>query len=125
MSRCGGMSFLSTSHRGEMLCESTTYAANSAYQAGQRRSTMHKTVSLAREVAPHGIHVNAVAAGMTATDMARDALERNAQRYLKRIPLGRIAHPAEIAQVVVFLSSDRASYMTGTTVDVSGGMLMR
>ena len=83
------------------------------------------TVSLAREVAPLGIHVNAVAAGMMSTDMARDALEQNEQAYLRRIPLGRIADPDEIARVVVFLASDRASYVTGATVNVTGGMLMR
>ena len=83
------------------------------------------TVSLAREVAPQGIRVNAVAAGMMATDMARDALAENEARYLERIPLGRIADPAEVARVAVFLASERASYMTGATVDVTGGMLMR
>jgi 3-oxoacyl-[acyl-carrier protein] reductase len=83
------------------------------------------TISLAREVAPLGIHVNAVAAGMMHTDMARDALEQNEQAYIRRIPLGRIADPGEIARVVVFLASDRASYMTGATVNVTGGMLMR
>ncbi len=83
------------------------------------------TVSLAREVAPFGIHVNAVAAGMMATDMARDALGQNEQASLRRIPLGRIADPSEIARVVVFLASDRASYITGATVNVTGGMLMR
>ncbi|MFH1268889.1 MAG: SDR family oxidoreductase, partial [Planctomycetota bacterium] len=83
------------------------------------------TVSLAREAAPHGVHVNAVAAGMMVTDMAREALEKNEKQYLKRIPLSRIADPAEIANVVVFLASDRAGYMTGATVDVTGGMLMR
>jgi 3-oxoacyl-[acyl-carrier protein] reductase len=57
--------------------------------------------------------------------MARDALEQNEQAYLRRIPLGRIAEPGEIARVVVFLASDRASYMTGATVNVTGGMLMR
>ena len=96
-----------------------------AHYAASKAGLVSFTVSLAREVAPHGIHVNAVAAGMMATDMARDALERNAQAYLERIPLGRIADPTEIAHVVVFLSSDRASYMTGATVDVTGGMLMR
>jgi 3-oxoacyl-[acyl-carrier protein] reductase len=83
------------------------------------------SISLAREVAPRGIHVNCVAPGMMTTEMAREALDKNQEEYLKRIPLGRIADPAEVADVVVFLCSDRAGYMTGATVDVTGGMLMR
>ena len=83
------------------------------------------TVSLAREVAPHGIHVNAIAAGLMETDMTSGVLATDRQRYMDRIPLGRVAEPAEIAAVATFLASDRASYMTGATVDVSGGMLMR
>jgi 3-oxoacyl-[acyl-carrier protein] reductase len=96
-----------------------------AHYAASKAGLVALTVSLAREVAPHGIQVNAVAPGMMTTEMARDALEQNEEEYLKRIPLGRIADPAEIAGVVVFLASDRASYMTGATVDVTGGMLMR
>ncbi|MHC5074719.1 MAG: SDR family oxidoreductase, partial [Planctomycetota bacterium] len=46
-------------------------------------------------------------------------------KYLSRIPLHRIATPKEVADVVVFLASERARYMTGATVDVTGGMLMR
>ena len=83
------------------------------------------TVSLAREVAADGIAVNAVAPGMMYTEMTAKTLEANKQKYVARIPLGRIGDPEEIAGVVVFLASDRASYMTGATVDVSGGMLMR
>jgi 3-oxoacyl-[acyl-carrier protein] reductase len=96
-----------------------------AHYAASKAGVVAFTVSLAREVARHGIHVNAVAPGMVATDMAREALEKNREEYLKRIPLGRIADPAEVANVVVFLSSERAGYMTGATVDVTGGMLMR
>ena len=96
-----------------------------AHYAASKAGLIALTISLAREVAPHGIRVNAIAAGMMDTDMARDALEQNAPAYLQRIPLGRIADPAEIARVAVFLASDRASYMTGTTVNVTGGMLMR
>jgi len=95
-----------------------------AHYAASKAGLIALTVSLAREVAPHGIRACAIAAGMMDTDMARDALEQNAQAYLDRIPLGRIADPSEIARVAVFLASDRASYMTGVTVNVTGGMLM-
>jgi 3-oxoacyl-[acyl-carrier protein] reductase len=83
------------------------------------------TISLAREVAPHGIAVNAVAPGMMFTEMTAATLKANEAKYLARIPLHRIADTQEIADVIVFLASERASYMTGATVDVSGGMLMR
>ena len=91
----------------------------------QKRGSVNFTVSLAREVAPHGIYVNAVAPGMMHTDMVSEALAANEEAYLKRIPLGRIGDPAEMAKMIVFLASDRASYTTGATIDVSGGMLMR
>lgn len=96
-----------------------------AHYAASKAGMVALTVSLAREVAPHGIHVNAVAPGMMHTDMAREALEKGADEYLKRIPLGRIADAAEVADAVTFLASDRASYVTGATFDVTGGMLMR
>jgi 3-oxoacyl-[acyl-carrier protein] reductase len=57
--------------------------------------------------------------------MVQEVWENRQKQYLERIPLGRIAEASEVADVVVFLASDRAGYMTGTTVDVSGGMLMR
>jgi 3-oxoacyl-[acyl-carrier protein] reductase len=83
------------------------------------------TVALAREVAGRGIGVNAVAPGMVLTEMVREKWEARKDEYLARIPLRRIADPAEIARVVTFLASDGASYMTGATVDVSGGLAMR
>ncbi len=83
------------------------------------------TRSLAREVAKEGINVNAVAPGMVMTEMVASLWESRKETYLARIPLHRIAQPEEIAKVVVFLASDAASYMTGATVDVSGGVLMR
>ncbi|MBN2476397.1 MAG: 3-oxoacyl-ACP reductase FabG [Pirellulales bacterium] len=96
-----------------------------AHYAASKAGLVALTVSLAREVAPHGIHVNAVAPGMMCTDMAHDALQKDEQRYIERIPLRRVAGAEEVAGVVVFLASQRASYMTGATVDVTGGMLMR
>ncbi len=83
------------------------------------------TIALAREVAQKGIGVNAVAPGLVLTEMVAKVLKENEQKYLDRIPLHRIAEPAEVADVVTFLASERAGYMTGATVDVTGGMLMR
>lgn len=83
------------------------------------------TVALAREVAEHGIAVNAVAPGMMFTEMTAKTITANKEKYLARIPLRRIGKTEEIADVIAFLASQRAGYMTGATVDVSGGMLMR
>jgi len=83
------------------------------------------TVALAREIAKAGINVNAVAPGMIYTEMTAKTIDNNREKYLNRIPLYRIATTEEVSDVTVFLASDRASYMTGATVDVTGGMLMR
>jgi 3-oxoacyl-[acyl-carrier protein] reductase len=96
-----------------------------AHYAASKGGLVTFTVSLAREVAKYGINVCAVAPGMMRTPMNRDDLVNREEDYLKRIPLGRIADPAEIANVVAFLASGRADYITGATIDVSGGMLMR
>ena len=96
-----------------------------AHYAASKAGLVTFSISLAREVAPQGIHVNLVAPGMMQTEMARDALEQNLTEYMKRIPLRRVSDPAEVADAVVYLCSDRASYITGATLDVTGGMLMR
>lgn len=83
------------------------------------------TIALAREVAKHGIAVNAIAPGMVRTDMVADKWRKNKAQYLTRIPIHRIAEPEEIANVVAFMASEASSYMTGATLDVSGGMMMR
>ena len=83
------------------------------------------TIALAREVAKQGIGVNAVAPGMVRTEMVAEVWRKKKEKYLARIPLQRIAEPEEIANVVTFLASEASSYMTGATLDVSGGMMMR
>ncbi len=82
------------------------------------------TISLGLEMAKHGINVNCVAPGLMRTEMLAEAIDANPEKYNRRVPLGRIGQTREIADVAVFLCSDRASYMTGATVDVSGGLAM-
>ncbi len=82
------------------------------------------TLSLAKEVAKEGILVNGIAPGMIMTDLVEKRVKANMEIYLSRIPLGRIADPREIADVVVFLCSEKSGYMTGTIVNVSGGLLL-
>ena len=82
------------------------------------------TISLAREVAQKNIMVNCVAPGFMDTEIMAPALTKNRQKYIDRIPIRRIGEPEEIARVVVFLASNGSDYMTGATVDVSGGLSM-
>lgn len=82
------------------------------------------TKSLAREVATRGITVNAVAPGLIDTDMARSLTEEQRAGLLARIPAGRLGEAAEVAAAVLFLASPQASYITGETLHVNGGMYM-
>ena len=96
-----------------------------AHYAASKAALVSMTVSLAREAASYGITVNAVALGLVNTEMRGDALERNKDSYMRRIPLGRFATSEDAASVVLFLASGHADYITGATVDATGGMLMR
>ncbi len=96
-----------------------------AHYAASKAGLVGFSISLAREVAAKGIHVNCVAPGMMRTPMNQAALEEREADYLQRIPLGRIAEPREVAYAVAFLLSDKADYITGATLDLTGGMLMR
>jgi putative 3-oxoacyl-[acyl-carrier-protein] reductase len=82
------------------------------------------TRSMARELGPCGVTVNAIAIGMMDSPMVAKALEERREYYEAKIPIGYVAAPADIADIAVFLVSERAKYMTGATVDVSGGQLM-
>ena len=93
----------------------TNYAAAKAGLIGMSKS-------LAKEVGSRGIRVNVVNPGFVSTEMTDQLSDKLKQQVLDRIALKRFADPAEIASVVSFLLSDKASYVTGTTIDVSGGI---
>lgn len=78
------------------------------------------TLSLARELAPLGIRVNAVAPGITKTDMVASLPEEMIKPLIATIPLGRIGEPEDIANAFLFLASDLASYITGQVLGVDG-----
>lgn len=80
------------------------------------------TRSLAQEVGSRGITVNCVAPGFIETDMTKVLSDEQKKAYESRIPLRKLGQAADIANAVVFLASDWASYITGTTLDVNGGM---
>ena len=80
--------------------------------------------SLAREVASRGITVNVVAPGFIATDMTAALTDEQKALTVAQVPVGRLGEPAEIASAVAFLASDEASYITGETLHVNGGMYM-
>src|SRR3984893_7281962 len=90
------------------------------------------TQSLAREMAPHGIRVNAICPGIVVDTAMRSAIEEQQRHYqlpgteerTKLIPLGRVSAPDDVARIAAFLASDESSYMTGESINLSGGLLM-
>jgi 3-oxoacyl-[acyl-carrier protein] reductase len=96
-----------------------------AHYAAAKSGVVTFTISLSREVAAKGINVNALALGMVDTPMAKAPLSDNREYYEKRIQIGRVARPEEVARFAVFLVSGAADYFTGATYDATGGMLSR
>ena len=83
------------------------------------------TKTLARDLAPHGVTVNAVAPGQIQTAMGVEVPAEELARVVAHIPIGRLGTPADVAHAVRFLASDEAGYITGTTLDVNGGISRR
>lgn len=82
------------------------------------------TFSLARELAPYGINVNAIAPHAIETDMSREWSAEKRRQIVDSIPLKRLGTPEEVAEAVAFLASDGANFITGELLDINGGYLM-
>ncbi|MFQ1008339.1 3-oxoacyl-ACP reductase [Gilliamella apicola] len=98
--------------------------AGQANYAAAKAGLIGFSKSLAREVASRGITVNVVAPGFIETDMTAALTDEQKALTLAQVPAGRLGEPTEIANAVAFLASDEASYITGETLHVNGGMYM-
>jgi 3-oxoacyl-[acyl-carrier protein] reductase len=92
--------------------------------AASKAGVIALTKSTAKELASRGVRVNAVAPGFIASKMTDALPEKVRDQMLSNIPMGRFGEPGDVAKVVAFLAGEGASYMTGQTLTVSGGMVM-
>ena len=98
--------------------------AGQANYAASKAGILGFTKTIAREVGGRGITVNAVAPGFIETEMTASLSDQVKESYLQQIPLGKAGKPEDVAEAVYWLCSDAASYITGQTIHVNGGMFM-
>lgn len=119
--RSGGGSIVNFTSQGWL----TGGFGGSVVYAATKGAVVSMSRGLARALAPDGIRVNTVAPGAVDTDMMRSGLSADDMNaFVETIPLGRMAHPSEMAGLVVFLCSDHGRYITGATVNATGGQIM-
>jgi NAD(P)-dependent dehydrogenase (short-subunit alcohol dehydrogenase family) len=96
-----------------------------AHYTAAKAGVLGLTRAIAKEVAAHSITANAVCPGLIDTDMVRATIsEERAQAYADSFPIPRLGHPEEVADLIAFLASDQAAYVTGASYDITGGDLM-
>ena len=98
--------------------------AGQANYSASKAGLIGLTKTMARELAPRNVTVNAIAPGFIDTEMTRVLDEKIRDKLIEQIPLGRLGLPSDIAHSVAFLISDRSGYITGQVINVNGGMLM-
>jgi len=97
-------------------------SAGQANYAASKAGLIGFTKSLARELAPRNIRVNAIAPGFIETEMTLNLPEEVRKGYAERIPLGRMGMPEDVAELAAFLLGDASSYLNGTVIPVDGGL---
>ncbi len=99
-------------------------SGTASHYAASKGAGIAFTKSLARELAPHGVRANAIAPGLIDTPMGHATGEYGIKSYIARCPLGRFGKPEEVADLAVFLGSEKSSFITGQVWNVCGGYLM-
>jgi len=110
------------------LASDAAFAAgggSGVHYAASKAGVVAVTRRAATELAPYGVTVNAIAPAAIDGPLAREVLRDRLQEKLAAVPVGRLGRPEEVAALVSFLVSDDAGYITGATLDINGGVLMR
>jgi 3-oxoacyl-[acyl-carrier protein] reductase len=117
-----------TQQQGRIICVTAisglTGYPNMTHIAAAKTGTHGFVKALAREVASHGITVNAIAPGLVDTPILVNMTEDEIARYTRAIPIGRMGKPQEIAEACAYFASDQAGYVTGQILNMSGGSLI-
>ncbi|MDY6862864.1 MAG: 3-oxoacyl-[acyl-carrier-protein] reductase [Thermodesulfobacteriota bacterium] len=98
--------------------------ASQANYSASKAGVIGLTKSIARELASRNINVNAVAPGFIDTAMTRAMSEKYREKLIEQIPMSRLGSPVDVANAVLFLASENASYITGNVIKVNGGLYM-
>ena len=102
----------------------STSTVGGAHYTAAKAGILGFTRHLSREAAPFGITVNSVCPGLIDTEMVRSTIsEDRAKFYTDSFPISRMGDPTEVAELVAFLASDKAAYITGASLDINGGDL--
>lgn len=96
--------------------------ASGAHYTASKAALIGLSRSLAKELGPRGVRVNTLAPGLIETDQAAGMSQERRRQYESMLPLGRLGKPEEVAEVAVFLASDKSSYVNGATFTVDGGI---